>query len=821
MLKRQMCLSLVATSMLVSPVMAQTTCLPEKLQAAVDAYATEPFGVAAWRKLNGLGDPNAEDYFNSSSYVSGESWRKTILDIAPGNELLANPAYNCRIAYPYEVLLKRVATFGKDSEYVRQWLKGQEMVLKSCAGDASAIKSENILPANLKPADLELFKFDRQYQTASALFYTAPAAAVPQFKDIASSASPHKAAARYNIANILANAKNVVEARAETKAILADPSLSSVHEITKELQGYIANIEDSAPGWGELIDSTVATLNQPLSTIKSTPSAEAAYSRAVYDIGYAGVTAKRDDWWVTNTLPADATLSKALADAARKHPMVLWMMTGQSVNKPNTQAPWALVGPKWQNWSASYVDRAVALQPTAIPPLPKSVLESLKAKPDDASRKVLWAQAIDAATKASSTCGDAPETAAVVTLALQAMRLSTIANRYDEIYANLPALKLSTQGSFAKVLLPALLQDVLARGNVEEGRRLRDAFVTDAFLNSFGAEEREWQRAPYAQFLAWVAEDETHYLKALGLMQEKLSPAVLNLLPAATLRTLAENPMFNTEQRSLLKRAAWTRNYARGIANSEKTTADMLAANPELSASLDAIKNEFPKLKVERALALTILRNPRFGILINSPDRAGAIETKRDVFNELDIYDANDKNWWCPLEVDRQLGAVRFDYDDASKLAGVKDYFSRDLSAVLESDAIAKADKLRDMVLKQHPMVKAVNWKELQALAEAPSAPEKLSKEAVRWAKASKGDDGAPEALALAVRASRYGCRWHGSVKAYSKPAQELLKAKFATTTWAAQTPYWFDCIDTTYDTQYNKVANCKPRTWPKQALPK
>lgn len=822
MLKRRLLLSLVATSMLVSPVLAQTTCAPEKLSAAIDAYAAEPFGVAAWRRLNGLGVPGAADYYGStSSYENNESWRKTIADVAPGNEALANPNYDCRIGYPHEVLLARIASFGKSSDYVKQWLRGQEAVLKACGGDANAKLAADAPPPNLKSADLDLLKHDRAYQEASVLFYTSPPTAIPLFKAIASGNSPHKAAARYNVANILANAKNVVEARAEVKAILADSTLASVHDITRELQGYIANIEDTAQGWTELIDATVETLNQPLAAITANPKAEAAYNRAVYDIGYVGITAKKDDWWVTNTLPADATLSKAIADAARKHPMALWMMTGQSVDKPFTQAPWALVGDKWQSWSTSYVDRASVLQPSQLPTLPKMVLDSLKAKPDDATRKAMWAAALDASTKAASSCGDAPETAAVFTLAMQATRLSAMANRYDEIYANLPSLKFDSKGSIGKILVPKLMQHILASGNMEEGRRLRDVLVTDDLLKSFGSAEQSYQREPYAQFLTWVAEDKDRFVQALGKMQEKLSPTLLNLLPAAELRGLGDDKVFSAEQRALLKRAAWTRNYARGIANSDKTTTDMLAANAELSAAYDAVKKELPKLKTERALALTILRNPRFGILVNSPDWSDAIETKRDVFNQLDLYDANDKNWWCPLEVDRQLGAIRTDYDEAAGLAGVKDYNGKALAMVLEPAALSKTDAARDALLKQHPMVKAVNWKEVQSLAQAPSAPEKLAKEAIRWAKASKGDDGAPEALALAVRATRYGCRWHGSVKAYSKPAQELLKAKFATTTWAAQTPYWFDCVDTTYDAQYNKVQNCKPRTWPRQALPK
>jgi hypothetical protein len=816
-LTRRLCLSFVATTMFVSPVLAQATCAPEKLNAAIDAYVAEPFGVAAWRKMTGLGDPGSDLKNTTAAYENSETWRKTVSEIAPGNETLSNPGYDCRISYAHEVLLSRIGTFGKNSDYVKQWLKGQEAVLKACGGDVAAKLADDAPPASLKPAELETLKQDRAYQAASVLFYTSPQTAIPAFKSIAASTSPHKAAARYNVANILANAKNLVEARSETKAILADATLSSVHDITRQLQGYISNLEDTPQGWTELIDITVATLSQPLSAITANTQSEIAYSSAVYDIGYAGITAKKDDWWVTNALPANATLSKSIADAARKHPMVLWMMAGQSVNKPYTQAPWSMVGPKWQNWAASYVDRAMALQATPLPALPKAVLETLKAKPEDATRAALWTSAINAVEKASASCGDAPETAAVVTLALQATRLSALANRYDEIYAKLPALKLAVGGSVAQVIIPKLMQHILASGNVEEGRRLRNALITDSMLASFKGEDLIWQREPYAQFLAWVAEDDAQFVKALGLMQEKLSPTLLNLLPAAGLRTLADNASLNDAQKALLKRAAWTRNYARGIANSEKTTTEMLSSNPEIAAAFEAVKTQYPKLKLERALLLTILRNPRFGILVNSPDWADPIETKRERFDSLEDYDPNDKNWWCPLEVDRQLGAVRADYDEASGLATIKGYNSSALAMVLETDAISKADSVRDVVLKQHPIVKAVDWKEVQGLAKAASAPQKLAKDAIRWAKASKADDGAAEALALAVRATRYGCRWHGSVKAYSKPAQELLKAKFPTTSWATQTPYWFDCTDLQYDAQYNKVASCKPRQWPKQ----
>ena len=94
----------------------------------------------------------------------------------------------------------------------------------------------------------------------------------------------------------------------------------------------------------------------------------------------------------------------------------------------------------------------------------------------------------------------------------------------------------------------------------------------------------------------------------------------------------------------------------------------------------------------------------------------------------------------------------------------------------------------------------------------------KDSQSAIRWGKASKGDDGAPEALALAVKATRYGCNWHGSHESYSKAAQNLLQSKFKSTSWAAATPYWFSCMYEEWDKDGNRVPNCKPKRWEKQA---
>jgi hypothetical protein len=74
--------------------------------------------------------------------------------------------------------------------------------------------------------------------------------------------------------------------------------------------------------------------------------------------------------------------------------------------------------------------------------------------------------------------------------------------------------------------------------------------------------------------------------------------------------------------------------------------------------------------------------------------------------------------------------------------------------------------------------------------------------------------------LALAVRTTRYGCNWHGPHRVYSKAAHDLLHKKFGGTTWAAQTPYWFDCANF-YDSDGTQNDRCKSPDWPKQKIPR
>ena len=808
---------LCALTALSLPVFAANTCEPAKLVAAVDTYTNDPFGPRAWRMMKGLGDPGIEaDYGYDNSWEQSDAWKKLIAQFPAAGKYAADPGYDCRVGYPLTVLQDRTSHMGRESKYVQQWLRVQDVVMQACTEQGGALALPD--PMEIHPALAKLQQDDRAYQEASIAFYRDRARAITLFKAIGASDSPHRAAARYNIANLLANAKDVKGARAEADAILKDPSLASVHAITKELLGYIANIEDTAEGWNSLLTGTMAVIEQPKDTILASAESQRQYGLALYDIDHAGVDAKNDDWWLDGKLPENPTLSKALVDHARNNPGVLWMIAGKSASQYYDSAPWSVIGDKWQKRLNEMMGKALGTPAAKDLKWPaRDLLAAMAAAPDEAGN--LWTQAKLAAVSANASCGANPETAAAGVLLAQATRASAMAGKFDDIYANLATVPFKGTQAYAEKTVLKLGEYLMGQGNVKEARRYRDTLLTPEFFSNLPENGREGLTDRFAELMLWMAEDEAHWKQALSTYGHKTSNQVLNFLPAKSLRALADDPMFNADQKALLSRAAWTRDYVLGRKISADDTAKMMSLNPALKTLADKTAADYPKASPDHAQLLTILRSPRYGILITSPDVYDGIDMQRDDFNQIDDYDPNDKNWWCPLETDRQLGALRGQFDDASGLTYVTgDYSPSWLGSVVDPELINGLAAKRDQVLKAHPMIKTVSWKEIAGLAGAASGPKKLSTEAIRWGKASKGDDGAPEALALAVRTTRYGCRWHGSHAAYSKGAQELLKAKFGDTSFAKQTPYWFGCMWQVWDKDYNKVPECKPKTWPKQA---
>ncbi|WP_421695002.1 hypothetical protein [Aestuariivirga sp.] len=812
--------SMASLAILAGPVLAQSTCDPAKLSSAIDRYAAEPFSARTWRVLNGLGDPMLDPApSDADTWALQEQWKKLAAEILPASQSLQDVSWSCRIGYPLSVLQKRIDQLGKDHPYVKQWLMVQEQVLRACTSEDGQISLPPPLGDDAAFANRQ--KADRAYQDASIAFYRDKEKAIPMFRAIAQSNSIHRAAAAYNVANLLANAKQPAEARKQAEAILADPTLASVHGITQELLGYIANQEDTAEGWTGLIDGDIAVIETPADKILSSEDLKRQYAAALYDIDFVGIRAKDGDWWLDGILPENPTISKSLVDASRQHPMALWMMAGQSANAKFQSAPWSLIGDKWQTRMSDYVGKALAVQPSGgqLKGPALDMLKALSAKPDDATRAEIWSKARSAMDLAEKSCGEAPETAAAGFLLNHAVRLSALSGHYEEAKEGLQSVPFKTSRAYSAGALYGLAQYLAGQGNTAEARTLRDKLITPELLAGLASGDDVLDRNRFSALLALVAEDEAHWKDAVLRNSDPGSDITFNFLPVKTLWALAEDTGFSQQDRALFARAAWTRDYGLQRKVDGPHLDLMLGLNPEIKAIADKVKADYPDISPRNQRLLTILRSPPHNILVSMPGDWMNESIKPESFTEIDGWNPNDKNWWCPFETDRQLGALRKQANDVNGLEDDGGYQIKRLGDVYDPALVPQLDANRDKVLKAHPMIDATDWKELRALSRMAQGPERLSDAAIRWGKASKGQDGAPEALALAVRTTRYGCNWHGSHERYSKAAQQLLATKFKGTSWQQQTPYWFGCRRTEWNKDFTeKVTTCEPKTWPKQA---
>lgn len=81
--------------------------------------------------------------------------------------------------------------------------------------------------------------------------------------------------------------------------------------------------------------------------------------------------------------------------------------------------------------------------------------------------------------------------------------------------------------------------------------------------------------------------------------------------------------------------------------------------------------------------------------------------------------------------------------------------------------------------------------REFDRLSKVPPGANWLSAQVLRWAQKIPDDPRMPEALHLAVRATRYGCT-DADTGDFSKRAFDLLHRRYPNSPWTAQTKYWF-----------------------------
>jgi hypothetical protein len=138
----------------------------------------------------------------------------------------------------------------------------------------------------------------------------------------------------------------------------------------------------------------------------------------------------------------------------------------------------------------------------------------------------------------------------------------------------------------------------------------------------------------------------------------------------------------------------------------------------------------------------------------------------------LDQIDQFRDNWWCTLDA-TTLGTARWG-DRPPAPVGV--LYRTAPEPTLEFLSAAQGHAVRQ---------------ELQRMAGLGPAANHFSQQAIAWAQKAGTDPRVPEALHLAVKATRFGCA-DADTGTLSKAAFDLLHQRYSKSPWAQKTKYWY-----------------------------
>jgi hypothetical protein len=542
--------------------------------------------------------------------------------------------------------------------------------------------------------------------------------------------------------------------------------------------------------WMALLDAHFLSL--PLSILNHDLTVNGAYWRAVDDLDWFGGGRLElqgqgvEDWWLPNT-QASLGVAAGVAEAARESPLLDWLQTMAGPSRPR---PWI-----------HYL--ALDLADSA------------------------FANAHDHATAAVEQSGSLPWQIAGIgswTPALRgnpgAMRTSTAQSRLVELERRAKTCALTTAEQYA--LGPLRFHDARIRAVDQAGYSGWDGAIDPAeaatasdstrreiarFAIAMGQPKIGWQFQSARDPKAIADSYSGQPLQALAAPDLETfaasdpDSAALNLLPVRILAKLVEKRGLRPDLRAAVARMAWTRAYLLDDTETLKRITPLVGeTNASLTPLLDAYQAAWTESGRRKAALALLLRAP--GMQLALPDSEDLFwgvdrfrpwltraEDLKDAVFKSDHMNPNDNNWWCPLNIDRQLSRMRYNFYD-QPLA-----LHADFSEWLQR----KLDAYRDQVLHQHAILSQIDYEELGRLAKMPSGSVYLAQAATEWARSSwwwdryfQGDEMA-DALARSIQATRWGCRREGQNGAASNAAWRALHDLFPESAASKNSSYWYN----------------------------
>ena len=236
--------------------------------------------------------------------------------------------------------------------------------------------------------------------------------------------------------------------------------------------------------------------------------------------------------------------------------------------------------------------------------------------------------------------------------------------------------------------------------------------------------------------------------------------ALNSQMPLTVLKEAAMSPSLPTNLRRDLAQAVWVR----AVLLNDFTTADELVPTlktlvPGLTSVLDGYAKATPENKKFSAL---------YGWL-KSPGIEPVVDIGIGRDTPLSDQDSYRDNWWCGASIEE----------------GSESAFAENTEI---TSFTADTKRIPEFLTATQRTAGAREWTNLRALGVMPNY---LCKQMIQWATKDPDDPRLPEALHLAVNATRYGCGDKDTGR-WSKAAFDLLHRKYPNTTWAKKTKYWF-----------------------------
>ncbi|HYL60989.1 MAG TPA: hypothetical protein VE077_00080 [Candidatus Methylomirabilis sp.] len=252
-------------------------------------------------------------------------------------------------------------------------------------------------------------------------------------------------------------------------------------------------------------------------------------------------------------------------------------------------------------------------------------------------------------------------------------------------------------------------------------------------------------------------------------------------MPVSVMIDAARSNALPAALRQKVAIAVWTRAIIlRDDAAAQQVTPTLLELAPELKNSFLPYNSAKSSDARQLAALLILLDTPGLRPFVGTNySRTPWSWGQPSTLTGMDEYR---DNWWCTMTPQKGPNAA---YMPSSAYPQFSPGFTSSLQLVYPDGRIPDPQFLT-------PAQRRAAGEEWATLVALPSAPDWFGEQSLAWAKADPEDPRVPQALHLAVRATRYGCT-DEKTGDFSKRAFTLLHDRYPNSEWTKRTPHWFN----------------------------